>query len=300
MNVTRKAFTLIELLVVIAIIAILAAILFPVFAQAKLQAKKISDLSNIKQQGLGTLMYTNDADDNLQNSCADNLKDQTYVGFAEIMPYVKNKPLFKGTASPYQQGSLQRQQADNGYGDFIIPPNDPCINLTSVPDTIDPKYFSDIYPPTDMMMNVILTSYKQNGCPMGGQTGGYSHSGISATSGGNTGDGINGFGPGSVSYTNIAKVVMYYDFPITVTDWPGVPVNFWGDFKGEFALQNNVVFLDGHAKSYPLTQLISDPNYNDTTGFYPGCTPANAWGAGNYQGQCLFWWGTGWASPNNQ
>jgi prepilin-type N-terminal cleavage/methylation domain-containing protein len=59
----KKAFTLIELLVVIAIIAILAAILFPVFAQAKLAAKEVSGLSNTKQVGLGTLMYLNDYDD---------------------------------------------------------------------------------------------------------------------------------------------------------------------------------------------------------------------------------------------
>jgi prepilin-type N-terminal cleavage/methylation domain-containing protein/prepilin-type processing-associated H-X9-DG protein len=59
----RKAFTLIELLVVIAIIAILAAILFPVFAQAKAAAKKTSDLSNFKQEGLAILMYAGDADD---------------------------------------------------------------------------------------------------------------------------------------------------------------------------------------------------------------------------------------------
>ena len=60
---SRKAFTLIELLVVIAIIAILAAILFPVFAQAKLQAKKAADLSNVKQLDLAVVMYTNDYDD---------------------------------------------------------------------------------------------------------------------------------------------------------------------------------------------------------------------------------------------
>jgi prepilin-type N-terminal cleavage/methylation domain-containing protein len=59
----RKGFTLIELLVVIAIIAILAAILFPVFAQAKLAAKKASDLSNLKQIGLSSIMYINDYDD---------------------------------------------------------------------------------------------------------------------------------------------------------------------------------------------------------------------------------------------
>jgi len=60
---TRAAFTLIELLVVIAIIAILAAILFPVFAQAKAAAKKTVSLSNMKQIGVGTMLYLGDNDD---------------------------------------------------------------------------------------------------------------------------------------------------------------------------------------------------------------------------------------------
>src|SRR5438034_2820234 len=59
----RLAFTLIELLVVIAIIAILAAILFPVFAQARESARKASCLSNTKQLGLATMMYTQDYDE---------------------------------------------------------------------------------------------------------------------------------------------------------------------------------------------------------------------------------------------
>src|SRR5450631_3421527 len=62
-NMNRKAFTLIELLVVIAIIAILAAILFPVFAQARESARRTACLSNTKQIGLAMLMYLNDYDE---------------------------------------------------------------------------------------------------------------------------------------------------------------------------------------------------------------------------------------------
>jgi prepilin-type N-terminal cleavage/methylation domain-containing protein len=59
----RSGFTLIELLVVIAIIAILAAILFPVFAQAREKARSASCLSNLKQIGLAVMMYTQDYDE---------------------------------------------------------------------------------------------------------------------------------------------------------------------------------------------------------------------------------------------
>lgn len=94
-----KAFTLIELLVVIAIIAILAAILFPVFAQAKEAAKKTQCLSNVKQITLGMMLYVGDYDDVLPRSAywdwdpvagwataAGGMHEWSQV----ILPYIKN------------------------------------------------------------------------------------------------------------------------------------------------------------------------------------------------------------------
>lgn len=95
----RNAFTLIELLVVIAIIAILAAILFPVFAQAREKARGISCLSNLKQAGLAYAMYTQDYDETtpLQNSPAVVYADGAYVSggywYRLIQPYIKSWPM---------------------------------------------------------------------------------------------------------------------------------------------------------------------------------------------------------------
>ena len=69
-----RAFTLIELLVVIAIIAILAAILFPVFAQAKLAAKKAAAISQSKQAGTGIILYSGDSDDQFPCGAVPNLE----------------------------------------------------------------------------------------------------------------------------------------------------------------------------------------------------------------------------------
>src|SRR5437899_4060683 len=67
---SHTGFTLIELLVVIAIIAILAAILFPVFAQAREKARQAGCLSNTKQIGVAVQMYVQDYDERLPNACA--------------------------------------------------------------------------------------------------------------------------------------------------------------------------------------------------------------------------------------
>jgi prepilin-type N-terminal cleavage/methylation domain-containing protein/prepilin-type processing-associated H-X9-DG protein len=90
----RRGFTLIELLVVIAIIAILAAILFPVFAQAREKARQTTCVSNEKQIGLAILQYVQDYDEDLPQST-----DENYVQWYNmIQPYIKNGDLYGGVS----------------------------------------------------------------------------------------------------------------------------------------------------------------------------------------------------------
>jgi len=92
---SRRGFTLIELLVVIAIIAILAAILFPVFARAREKARQASCSSNHKQVALGWLMYAQDYD---ERAAYMNMADPTYGRVwvqTKLEPYIKNKQLWE-------------------------------------------------------------------------------------------------------------------------------------------------------------------------------------------------------------
>jgi len=95
-----KGFTLIELLVVIAIIAILAAILFPVFAQAREKARQTSCLSNMKQMGLGWQMYSQDNDEKFCGTWYEPPASGPYWSgkwhfwWVMVYPYVKNDRVF--------------------------------------------------------------------------------------------------------------------------------------------------------------------------------------------------------------
>ena len=130
MNTQRRAFTLIELLVVIAIIAILAAILFPVFAQAKMAAKRTSDLSNVKNLTTGIMLYLPDYDDTMPlsrivmnggdwwTSKMKSWKDAT-------LPYIRNGGKDYGTGQTFNQ--------TNGGGIFESPIGDaPWSNLSPI------------------------------------------------------------------------------------------------------------------------------------------------------------------------
>lgn len=117
----RRAFTLIELLVVIAIIAILAAILFPVFAKAKEAAKVSTCLSQMKQLGLCVEIYLGDNDDNFPPASmrTTNPSDTPRIWTEMVQPYVKNEGIFIATGSDagYATDWASRRVQSIGYTD---------------------------------------------------------------------------------------------------------------------------------------------------------------------------------------
>lgn len=117
----RRAFTLIELLVVIAIIAILAAILFPVFAGAKLAAQKSRAMVQMRQLSIAVFLYAQDYDDHFVPASA---RPESGVGDPEIWPpkvltYAKGKAIFvlNGTDGTFAEGWGTRRNQNIGYND---------------------------------------------------------------------------------------------------------------------------------------------------------------------------------------
>jgi prepilin-type N-terminal cleavage/methylation domain-containing protein/prepilin-type processing-associated H-X9-DG protein len=143
----RRGFTLIELLVVIAIIAILAAILFPVFAKAREKARQISCLSNCKQLGLGVMMYAQDYDETYPRGCfLDGGKVNDWTWTIQLQPYVSNNQVFvcpsdPSPCPPVVKGTTHYQQVPlfsylTNYN--VIPAHDwaaPCLAALDSPAT---------------------------------------------------------------------------------------------------------------------------------------------------------------------
>jgi len=114
-NGISNGFTLIELLVVIAIIAILAAILFPVFAQAREKARASTCLSNLKQIGTSIMMYTDDYDETYPMSFIDKTAEGgTFTEWQDILyPYIKNYKIFFCPSSIRKYKSDDIHYSDN-------------------------------------------------------------------------------------------------------------------------------------------------------------------------------------------
>ena len=102
----RSAFTLIELLVVIAIIAILAAILFPVFARARENARRSSCQSNLKQIGLGIMQYTQDYDEKYP-ILTDFGSPINYTWATTTQPYLKSQQIFACPSNTFNNNFMR-------------------------------------------------------------------------------------------------------------------------------------------------------------------------------------------------
>src|SRR5262245_21216395 len=117
--VRRQAFTLIELLVVIAIIAILAAILFPVFAQARERARMSACVSNMRQIGTALTVYVQDYDEAYPYCYFNGSGDwgakgtRTWVWRNAIAPYLKSIDVYACPSNPYSRGIAGRPNVPN-------------------------------------------------------------------------------------------------------------------------------------------------------------------------------------------
>ncbi len=128
---TSRGFTLIELLVVIAIISILAAILFPVFARARANARRATCVSNLKQIGLGVMMYTQDNDERYPAGYFTNAADPpggrwhaTFWLWENLLyPYVKTNQVFvcPDTLTPNNTGAVPNYVGNYGANRDAMP-----------------------------------------------------------------------------------------------------------------------------------------------------------------------------------
>lgn len=275
----KHAFTLIELLVVIAIIAILAAILFPVFAQAKAAAKKTTALSNIKQVTLGTQLYSTDSDDLIppvHNCLADGgapygwfcgqPTDWNYV----VKPYTKQplsktESMFKAvgveadfygtwTANPVN-GTDEWNQKFSTLGmnvDYLQPSpscNSPMPNFRGKWGA--PASGSMIEAPAD---TVFMTETKPMTILSGGSKGAFYPSNVvnsPAAYGPNTKVcPLDGWGKdGTFETENIGGPI-------------GVPYTGTGYFMPRHTGSGVVTFCDGHAKAMKPGQLAAGTNWS--------------------------------------
>jgi len=140
----RGAFTLIELLVVIAIIAILAALLFPVFARAKLAAKQTGCISNLKQMGSSISLYMGDYDDVFPSAidASDKFKPEIWAHEPAFMARIPYMPLIWDALQPYiKTKEVFRCPADNGTEILDNHLFDRFISSPSLYQTYGSSYF---------------------------------------------------------------------------------------------------------------------------------------------------------------
>ena len=250
----RSGFTLIELLVVIAIIAILAAILFPVFAKAREKARQISCVSNLKQISLGLMQYSQDNDEIMVNgwyggngyqasdSTAGSIK---YKWMDAIFPYVKSNQIFTCPDDSGIHGST---------GKFV--------NYQNLGGSNDKNYGS----------YGINAAYWGQGAPNQGPA----NNGASLATLASPATTIwvgDGSGSYQIDWENQGSVanpiINNSGFPMFGN--PGDSTNNTQRQEGSLVARHtefaNVAYCDGHAKSVRLTNLLTKNANGDYAGF---------------------------------
>jgi len=269
----KKGFTLIELLVVIAIIAILAAILFPVFAQARAKARQISCLSNTKQMGTATMMYIQDYDETLPGyrfngpagsginpyasdaRVGSSAKDVIFINQL-LFPYIKNNDVWKCPSALQQwvnvddktgaTGAFQSYGGENSYAmsNYLFRSN---AGLS----------IAAIVAPADTVGMVDATYY--NTLPHGPRTG----SGPCKLKGETYGTATSPVDPTSSTYPYYWKNMGNSTYAFTAgSNNPDDPSNADVLTKGKARHSNllNVMFMDGHSKAIQYDTLVFDAN----------------------------------------
>ena len=268
----RSAFTLIELLVVIAIIAILAAILFPVFAQARAKARQTACLSNMKQIGLGVMMYVQDYDSTyppkrIVANGGDWWTARMFTWKDAIYPYLKSG------GRPYNDG---QPYADKGQGGLFI-----CPDNSAAWSTKKAWGFGGTGQPGDETTR-FPRSYAINtdaGVNEQGLTNGAPNTIWPCVNDAPCGSGSEAIlekpaGTIMVAETRIAFADIKAEFMAYQATADGEPAGGTGlsAVQGHTGGFTNFVFFDGHAKSHKGVQSLRDDLW--------GCYGAKGYGTG--------------------
>jgi prepilin-type N-terminal cleavage/methylation domain-containing protein/prepilin-type processing-associated H-X9-DG protein len=257
----RRAFTLIELLVVIAIVAILAAILFPVFAKARDKGRAASCLSNLKQMGAGIMMYVQDYDDTYPRQSyldAGGVKDWTWT--VVVQPYVANNQVFVCLSDAAPCPPL----INNGKVYQQVPLLSYIANYDVIPEHgWQPPAMAEI----DSPANTIMLAERR---PL------YTGSAASPTS---SWEGVSGFNPdepNNVPYVdatmNDALTTLAADTNPDGTIGSGGTTCLYRVQWDRHLGGANYLMADGHAKWYLLQNTLSPGSFLWGTAWYPTYT----------------------------
>jgi prepilin-type N-terminal cleavage/methylation domain-containing protein/prepilin-type processing-associated H-X9-DG protein len=256
-------FTLIELLVVIAIIAILAAILFPVFAQAREKARATSCLSNSKQLGLAIEMYSQDYDESGPVGIDPWAHGDGWAG--QVYPYIKNLAIFR---CPDDDASSVVSYAYNS--NFVYPQG---YIWDGAHPTVSHTLAEMTAPATTVRLSEVTGNYDPINAPWYTPetiSGGYDY-------GSPGGDGLGAaVGVGTPGWGTTLKWATGY--PPNAT--PSYSAPFFASPDGRHSNGSNYVFADGHAKWLRASQVSAgynnDPSWGIPCGYPDGPDGANA------------------------